>query len=349
VTIYAYDHSSTQLVAVWETGVGAVAHPVARLHARTPVRNGVHLVKALSRLSEAAWLGYSDPGLVDAEPAEVLRALRRPHQPHAGLLFREGDPLLECANDAGRWLAAIGSAGVSRAVIADVAEELDCVERALRGDLSGRARQAVELTRLDVSPVQIVAADRLLYEVPMGSERLFTEVEPTAAAVAAAHWLQSAVDVTLEVTGWDDATAVLEAAEAIESFDITTPQVVLDLLRVGNPPIAAVQCLVRTAMLAARGMILHGSPDPTEDPADEARFTVLDPMHPARSLLERLTRAIQTCSLVHTEHLDPAVLITHPETDRMEAARQVFDAQVRVEAERTADRLLRTGSTDQAS
>jgi hypothetical protein len=160
---------------------------------------------------------------------------------------------------------------VTRAVIDDVAEELDGVERALRGgDLTGRARQAVERSRLDVSPVQIVAADRLLHQVPMGSERLFTEVEPTAAAVAAAHWLQSAVDVTLEVTGWEDAAAVLEAADAIESFDVTTTQVVLDLLRLGNPPIAAVQCLVRTAMLAARGMILHGSPEPADDPLDEA-------------------------------------------------------------------------------
>lgn len=52
---------------------------------------------------------------------------------------------------------------------------------------------------------------------------------------------------------------------------------------------------------------------------------------------------------MHTEHLDPAVLADHPEPDRMEAARQVFDVQVRAEAERSADRLLRTGSADHAS
>lgn len=349
MTTYAYDDSATQLFAVWGTGVGAVARPVARLHVRTPSREGVRLAKALSDVSEAAWVGYSDPELVALEPAEVLRAVRKPHQPRAGLLFCEGDPLLESANEAGRWLVAVGSAGVTRAVLADLTEELDSVERALRGDLSGRARQAVELSRLDASPVQIVEADRLLYEVPMGSERLFTEVEPTAAAVAAAHWLQAAVDVTLAVTGWDDAAAVLEAADVIESFDVTTAQVVLDLLRLGNPPIAAVQCLVRTAMLAARGMILPGDPEPADDPADEARFTVLDPARPARSLLERLTRTIQTCSLVHTEHLEPAALATRPEADRMEAARQVFDAQVRVEAERSAERLLRTDRMDLTS
>jgi hypothetical protein len=107
VTTYAYDQSATQLLAVWETGVGAVARRVARLHARTPERVGVHLAKALSNLSDTAWLRYADPGLVDAEPAAVIRALRSPHQPRAGLLYREGDPLLECANEAGRRLAAV--------------------------------------------------------------------------------------------------------------------------------------------------------------------------------------------------------------------------------------------------
>ncbi|HYH32272.1 MAG TPA: hypothetical protein VD903_18035 [Pseudonocardia sp.] len=43
---------------------------------------------------------------------------------------------------------------------------------------------------------------------------------------------------------------------------------------------------------------------------------------------------------MHTEHLEPAVLATHPETDRMEAGRQVFDAQVRAEADLSAERPL---------
>ncbi|HYH32273.1 MAG TPA: hypothetical protein VD903_18040 [Pseudonocardia sp.] len=88
MTTYAYDDSATQLLAVWETGFGAVARPVARLHSRTPKGDGVHLAKALSGLSTPAWCGYRDPGLVGLEPAEVLRAVRSPHQPRAGLLFR---------------------------------------------------------------------------------------------------------------------------------------------------------------------------------------------------------------------------------------------------------------------
>lgn len=56
VTTYAYDRAARQLLAVRETGVGAVARPVARLHPRTPSRKGVHLAKALSGVSHAAWL-----------------------------------------------------------------------------------------------------------------------------------------------------------------------------------------------------------------------------------------------------------------------------------------------------
>jgi hypothetical protein len=35
VTTYAYDTSTNHLVAVWDTGIGATARTVARLHART--------------------------------------------------------------------------------------------------------------------------------------------------------------------------------------------------------------------------------------------------------------------------------------------------------------------------
>lgn len=344
MTTYAYDTATRTLLAVWESGAGCTAHSVAQLHQRTPERSGLHLAQALTELSAAAWLSYSDPGLVeigfvDVDAAATLRALRRPHLPRAGLLYREGDPVLECGHRVGRELVSIGSAGVTRAVVADVTDELHAVECAIRGDLSGRARQAVALTRLDASPVQIAAADRLLYAVPMGSERLFTEVEPTAAAVAAAHWLQAAVDVTLDVAGGTDPLEVLAKAAASEGFDLTGPGVLLDLLRLGNPPLAAVQNLVRSALLAAKGMILHGDPEPCgDDPDGTSRFTVLDPQRPARDLLESLTRAVQTCAVVFAEHC----VIEERDGDWMEITRKRFDHAVRVEAERTATRLFRT-------
>jgi uncharacterized protein YciW len=75
------------------------------------------------------------------------------------------------------------------------------VEQAERGDLSGRARQAVALSRADVSPIQVAAAHDLFQEHPLGSPKLFEVVDPAAAAVAAAHWLQAAADVAAEVAG----------------------------------------------------------------------------------------------------------------------------------------------------
>lgn len=344
MTTYAYDPSTTTLLAVWEAGLGCTARPVARLHARTPERHGLRLAQALTGLSAAAWLSYSDPGLVeigyvDIDAPATLRALRRPHLPCAGFLYREGEAVLECANGAGRELVEIGSAGVVRAVHDDVAEELSAVERAVRGDLSGRSRQAVALTRLDASPVQIAAADRLLHEVPMGNEQLFTEVEPTAAAVAAVHWMQAAVDVTVELAGGSDPVEVLAKAADGEGFDLVGPGVVLDLVRLGHPPLAVVQNLVRSAMLASKGMILHGDPEPCPgDPDGDSRFTVLDPRRPARSLLEALTRTVQICGTVYAEHC-----VVDEDGDWSEITRDRFDDAVRLAARGAADRLYRTG------
>src|SRR5262249_19241645 len=162
---YAYDPSTTTLIAVWETGVGSVADAVARLNARTPRHSGVRLAEALTSLSQCAWLCFTDPGLVDVgvigavtDAAPVLRALRRPRLPRGGLLRREPDPVVESAHGVGRGLVDIGSAGVTHAVVSDVTDELLAVEAAIRGDLTGRAQQAVALTRLDASPAQVAHA-----------------------------------------------------------------------------------------------------------------------------------------------------------------------------------------------
>jgi len=44
---------------------------------------------------------------------------------------------------------------------------------------------------------------------------------------------------------------------------------------------------------------------------------------------------------VHTAHLDPSALGPDSDPERREEARRAFDEQVRAEAERTAERLLR--------
>jgi hypothetical protein len=65
--------------------------------------------------------------------------------------------------------------------------EIAAIERAELGDLSGRAAQAVLLTRQDASPVQVAAADTLAGSL-LGGDQLLT-LDPTAACGAAAHWL----------------------------------------------------------------------------------------------------------------------------------------------------------------
>jgi hypothetical protein len=343
MTNYAYEPAERRLLAVWGTGAGAVARLVVRLDPRTPAEDGLGLAKALGTLSAATWRSYTDPQLLEVRPGAALAALRAPNLPRGNLLERVAEPHVERAHEVGRRLADIGSAAVTRAVVAEVGADLAGLEQALRGDLSGRAQQAVELSRLDVSPLQIAAADRLLAEVPLGGRRLFTEVDPTAAAVAATHWLLAAVDVTLARTGLRDAEEVLAAAARFGLDDTVAVEVVLDHTGAGDPPLAAVLCLVRSAMLAARGMVVHDVGDPTADPRGEPRFTVLDPLRPARSLLEHLVRAIQMSALVHLEKVDAGAVDPGADIERLDAARRVFEAEVRVEAERRKGRLLEGG------
>jgi hypothetical protein len=139
------DPSTHHLVAVWDTGIGATAHPVARLNPATNETVGLHLARALTRMSKAVWLSYVRPEICDLPVADALQAMRRPHLPEAGLLRVEPHPVVESAHRGGRELREVGSAGVSRAVIADVEEEITAAGNAERGDLAGRARQAVML------------------------------------------------------------------------------------------------------------------------------------------------------------------------------------------------------------
>jgi hypothetical protein len=52
MTTYAYDTSTRHLVAVWDTGIGAAARTVARLHARTDETVAMNLAAALTRMSD---------------------------------------------------------------------------------------------------------------------------------------------------------------------------------------------------------------------------------------------------------------------------------------------------------
>lgn len=113
----------------------------------------------------------------------------------------------------------------------------------------------------------MAAADDLFREQPTGSQKLFTEIDPTAAAVAAAHWLQAAADVTAD-TAECDPTDVVREADNIEALAVETPTHVLERLEAGETPREVVLDLIKTAMTVAEGRI--ADPEALPDLIEEA-------------------------------------------------------------------------------
>jgi hypothetical protein len=269
MTRYAVDETRGELLASWETGYGAVATRVAMLPAGLPTPQRRALAAELSSLSEALWRCYTHPASaahslhVNTEGwrreqtrtgfGSVIDHIRQPNLPDEdGSLLVSYDPVEERAQRVGRCLSGAADADLTAAVIVDVEAELAAVERAERGDLSGRAVQAVQLTRQDASPVQVAAADQVLAANPLGSDELFLELDPTSACVAAAHWLQAAADVVAELSGIA-ATAVVMEADNIEALPHETPTAVLELMEIGLSPTAAVTGLIGDAVAVADG------------------------------------------------------------------------------------------------
>lgn len=172
------------------------------------------------------------------------------------------------------------------------------------------------------SPVQVAAADRLLQQAPFGPAGLFSDIDPTAAAVAAAHWLAAAAEVTADTSGHNPVQVVQEA-DNIEALPHETPTLVLGLIDDGATPHEAVTGLVRHAMHVADGLLpdpgafreqlddveqtLARSSDDGLDLEDVLlRLTPLDPKRPARDLLEDLLTGIHACWLLHSEYDDYA-------------------------------------------
>ncbi|MFD4395572.1 hypothetical protein [Kitasatospora sp. NPDC058397] len=334
MTRYSIDPERLELLASWGTGEGDLATRIAAVPAGTDTAALMRLARALTHLSEAAWRTYTHPASAASsmEPNsegwrraeerkafdEVPGAIARPNLPQDGMLDVSYSPLVESAHRAGRALHALDYADLTDAVLAEVATELAAVENAELGDLAGRARQAVLLSREGASPVQVAAADRLLEQDPFGPAALFTDIDPTAAAVAAAHWLAAAAEVTAEATGHSPTTVLFEA-DNIEALPHETPTLVLQLLETGASPYDAVTGLVRHALHIADGLLpdpaglrrqledldddlaQHTGPD--TDPEDTGlRLTPLDPKRPAPDLLEDLLAGIHGCWLFHDEY-----------------------------------------------
>lgn len=349
VTRYAIDPKRSALIACWATGDGDTADVVTDLPAASTADQRFALARLLTELSEALWRTYTHPasavdGGVDEDEddddddgvdggeyrrrqaerdafADVPTALTKPNLPEHGMILQSYVVVEEIAHRVGRALHALGDAGLTATVVADVTAEITAVEQAELGDLSGRGRQAVVLSRADASPAQVAEAERLLAENPLGSNALFTTVDPTAAAVAAAQWLHAAASVAGEAAGQSATGAVFEADEVV-ALPVGTLATVLELIEDGASPYEAVTELVRDAMAVAEG----GVPDllglagavaeiaqrADEDaPGDEAvlermlaeiRTTPLDPARPALDLLEDLLAGIDGCADLYAEY-----------------------------------------------
>lgn len=375
VTDYAYDKSRHALVTSWDTGRGRLAETLATLSTDTPVEDVLRVASALSSLSGQLWRCYTDPASSadSMEPntegwrrqgerdafAGVTDALRNPNLPQDGYLMQSYIRVEEAAHRVGRALHSLASADLIDQVVGDVAEEIDAVERAERGDLTGRAKQAVALTRSDASPLQVIAANDIFQEEPLGSARLFEEVDATAAAIAAAHWLQAAAQVAAEQADCDP-TMVVAEADNIEALAVRTPTAVLEMLEAGESPRAVVVGLVRAAMTIAEGKIPdpEGLVDEIEQaqakaeqygPGDQEllaelmpRLTPLDPVRPSRDLLEDLLDGIRGCHLLYRECADYAD--DGPEdgidADEEDAVDNEFLDALREEASSHQDRIL---------
>jgi hypothetical protein len=378
--VYAVHENELRLLRSWGTGSGWVADTVAELPRTMQPSDGLNLASALTALSAAVWRTYTHPvSAADSHDLNsagwrrqaereafgtVIDAPWKPNLPHGGTLLQSYVRVEEYAHRLGRTLHALDDPTLTDEVVGEVKNELAAVEQAERGELSGRARQAVLLTRADASPLMVNAADDLLRQDPLGSESLFQAVDPAAAAVAAAHWLQAAADVVAELADGDPTEVVIEAHD-IEALPVATPTVVLRRLNAGETPREVVIDLIRVAMTAAEGRIadlrsmaglIDGVSRTTEEvrrPGEtdrleerQPRITLLDPARPAPDLLEDLLAGVRGCWLLYQEYADsdfdggvddPIVEAGADEIlDRLTT--EFYDA-VRAEADAERDRL----------
>jgi len=293
------------------------------------------LTVALDGLAEAMWETYVHPAAQYGDPDEVnsdawhwdgerrafpdaLAAVRSPNLPEDGMLTVSYCRVEESGHRVGRFVQALGLGEDLIFVIArEVEREQAAIEAAEAGDLSGRAAQAVALSRIGASPTQIHVAWNALLADPLGChEELLTGYEPSAASVAAASCLRCAAQITAEVSG-DDWTDVLVESNNIEAFPVLTPTAVLALIDQGATEREAVTRLLVEAHAVSEGHLSdleqlaavveqtrHLQQAGVGEEHLDLRLTVLDPRRPARDLLEDLLTGIDGCFTLWREHQD---------------------------------------------
>ncbi|MFG6194437.1 hypothetical protein [Nonomuraea sp. JJY05] len=370
MTRYAVDHARNALVAHWSTGIGDVAVTVAALPPAL-LSDALRLAARLTELSQACWRCYTHPASISDQHGPGSLGWHRQRERDAftavvPILTASADTPLsakvgEIAQRTGRALIALDSPELTAQVVADVAAELSAVEQAERDDLSGRAQQAVTLSREDASPLQVAQADAFLNRQPFGSEELITQIDPAAAAIAAAHWLHAAAATTgrhvrqhpAQVVAEGDHLRPLAVESLVEivsaiSFGATPRQTVMPLIRHTLHVAEGHLCGVTDAkrrIAAAERLVARTRIDHPHAGRDSVclPITSLDPARPALDLLDKLMAGIHGCWLQYAGHARTrhAVAWYDPDGDRRQERHvELFLTEVRQEAATRRRHLL---------
>jgi hypothetical protein len=310
-----------ELIVSWSVGTGRHAETVCRLvRADEPA---LALSEALSALSHQCWRVYTDPltspddmGRIEDDRerlpklADIAAAPNLPDE-HGGILSSY-IAVEEAAHRVGRALRRLDHAETMTEILADIRSETAAVINADLGDLSGRARQAVMLSRAQASPVQVAAAHDTIAADPLHPAQLFTQVDPTAASVAAAEWFQAAIGTAADESGVAP-NRVIHVADDIDAIPVPTLEVVLRLLESADAQ-TVVPRLVQDALTMASGRLpdfdgvqegmrrirelAEQEPDGRDAILAQFRICVLDAQRPAPDLLEDLLTGIYAAWLV---------------------------------------------------
>ncbi|MEU6727145.1 hypothetical protein ABZ917_25860 [Nonomuraea wenchangensis] len=376
MTRYAIDRARGALIAQWSTGIGETATTVADLPSALPHHELLRLSAGLTQLSLACWRCYTHPASVaDHYGPGSLGRQRQQERDAFGTVHdfivsadrtvwaEIGTRVQEAAHTVGRTLAFLDRPNLTARIAGEVATELAAVERAELGDLSQRAGQAVALSREDASPLQVAQADRLLRRHPFGCDALFTRLDPTAAAIAAAHWLHAAVAATSRLTRAHPAQIVAAADQRFKPLAFESLTEVVSGLGAGVRPRQVVMTLVRNALHVGEGHLLgiiearhrinaaerligeiHAEHPELAVGADTVHLplTPLDPGRPAPDLLENLLHGVQSCWRFYERHVRAhqpggGLSLQGP---RRQKLRRAFIVAVRQEADARHDQLL---------
>lgn len=154
------------------------------------------------------------------------------------------------------WIARLGRAvhtvndpAIAAACAVELNAEIDAIEQAQRGELTGRAAQAREMERAHADPHQVAAGVRIFRQEALGVDtlRAVAQLEPASAAVAAATWLRAASRLWEAAVEREPRLAVANAPLMEPLLRPLLQRVTDDMLIDGLSPRAAVERHVREA------------------------------------------------------------------------------------------------------